>query len=75
MKTLLWAAGIAGVMFTFAAMAPDKPRPARAAELCDDGKALMARAGASYEQAQRLGCDRAAQVKAYDSLYERAHGK
>ncbi len=44
-------------------------------ELCDAGKDMMAKAGATYETAAKWGCDRAAVEEAFRALDEKRYGK
>lgn len=67
--------GLAAVAFLLlCVMFPDDRRASAAEELCGDGKRLMSQAGATAEEARRLGCDHKAAQAGYDALYEREHG-
>ncbi len=58
-----------------ALMFPGPPQPPAAPEeLCEDGKELMAKAGASYEQAHKMGCDHAWQQRVLDAADRKQHG-
>jgi len=67
--------GLAAVAFLLLCVPFPGDRGANAAEeLCGDGKRLVSRAGATVEEARRLGCDHEAAQAGYDALYEGEHG-